>query len=199
MAEKPASGSKAVPLFASFTGGEKETATSKPSETHRFLTDIYQKYVDAVYRYHYARLGDVSEAQDLTSETFHATLVNIRQFDPGRGTPGAWIMGIARRKLADHFRRNRSSAHLELPEDLPDRSVPPEVQVTRRLDMRRIAQALKSISPARAEALALHFFGGLSIEETAQAMNKRQPAVKKLVQRGLGDMRRVLWTMEESE
>ncbi len=153
---------------------------------------LYRLHVERIYRYHLARTGCEQDAQDLTAETFRAALEARAAYRPSQGAPLAWLMGIARHKLADHFRRMPRQAALEEAEGQADPRPTPEEAAGRRLEMAAVAQALRRLSPERAEALALHFFAGLSLEEVGQAMGKREGAVKKLVQRGLGDLRREL-------
>jgi RNA polymerase sigma-70 factor (ECF subfamily) len=52
-----------------------------------------------------------------------------------------------------------------------------------------VAAALRALNPERAEALALHYFAGLGFAEAGRVMGKSEEAVKKLVQRGLVELR----------
>ena len=55
--------------------------------------------------------------------------------------------------------------------------------------MTDLACALRTLSPDRVQAVALHFFGGLSLVETAQVMGRSKVAVKSLIHRALRDLR----------
>src|SRR5262249_32172266 len=64
----------------------------------------YERHVPAVYAYLSARcLGDADLVQELTQQTFVAAIHARRQFD-GQSQVSTWLCGIARHKLADHFR-----------------------------------------------------------------------------------------------
>jgi RNA polymerase sigma-70 factor (ECF subfamily) len=154
--------------------------------------EIYREHVAAVYRYFHARTGSVADAQDLTAETFFAALDGFPRYRSGKGTPIAWLMGIARHKLVDYFRRSSRSVPLEVIETEPGDQLLPEAEAGQALQLERVAEALHRINPARAEALTLHLYVGLCLDETAKALNKSPQAVKKLVQRGLADLRRAL-------
>jgi RNA polymerase sigma-70 factor (ECF subfamily) len=160
--------------------------------------DLYREHVVAIYRYHHARTGCVVDAQDLTAETFRAALEGFSRYQPAQGRPIAWLMGIARHKLADHFRRAPQTIPLESIEAATGEQFTPEVEAGRAMQLDQIAAALRRVNPGRAEAITLHLYVGLSLEETGQALNKSPQAVKKLVQRGLADLRRCLRT-EEAE
>ena len=51
--------------------------------------------------------GDRDVAEDLTGATFEKAFRTWRRFDPRRGTPRAWLCGIARNVALDHFRAER--------------------------------------------------------------------------------------------
>jgi len=160
------------------------------------FADLYREHFVAVYRYHHARTGCVADAQDLTAETFRAALEGFSRYQPAKGSPIAWLMGIARHKLADYFRRAPKDISLEVVAAQPGEGPSPEVQAGQALQLVQVAQALRRINPARAEALALHLYAGLCLEETGLALDKSPEAVKKLVQRGLADLRRILRAQE---
>ena len=80
------------------------------------FTELYQRHVTRVYRYHMAHTGNVKDAEDLTSQTFIAALESIRSFR-GSGSFGAWILGIASKKRLMFFRRGRNGSRREVPLD----------------------------------------------------------------------------------
>ncbi len=153
------------------------------------FSGIYRRYVERVYRYHLARSGHVQDAQDLTAETFRSALEGFVRYRVDKGSPLAWIMGIARHKAIDYFRAAPKEMPLEQAANSPEQGKLPEEIVEHRLDMVRVARAFGHLTPDRSEALALHFFAGLSVAEVGQVMSKNPAAVKKLVQRGLADLR----------
>ena len=160
--------------------------------------EIYREHVLAIYRYHHARTGCIADAQDLTAETFHAALESFSSYRPAKGSPVAWLMGIARHKLADHFRLAQKTVTLEAAEAEPGNWDSTEAKIGRALQVAQVAEALGRMNPARSEAVALHLYVGLSLEETGDVLGKSPQAVKKLVQRGLADLRRIL-RPEEAE
>jgi len=154
------------------------------------FAEIYQRYVTRVYRYHIAHTGNVKDAEDLTSQTFMAALEGIHSFR-GNGSFAAWIMGIATNKRLMFFRR--SGSRLEIPLDTalhyPSPSLPTDKAAAQRLQLESVSRALRQISPDRAEALILTYFGGLSNAETGRVLNKSEAAVKMLISRGLQELR----------
>jgi RNA polymerase sigma-70 factor (ECF subfamily) len=154
------------------------------------FAELYRRHLTRVYRYHIAHVGSVKDAEDLTSQTFMAVLEGIRTFR-GSGSFAAWLMGIASKKRLMFFRRmgGRSEIPLEAALDYPSPSLPTDQAAHQRLELDSISHALRQISPDRAEAIILTFFGGLSHAEAGHVLNKSEAAVKMLVSRGLQDLR----------
>jgi RNA polymerase sigma-70 factor (ECF subfamily) len=152
------------------------------------FAELYRRHVTSVYRYHMAHTGNVNDAEDLTSQTFMAALEGIHSYR-GTGSFAAWVMGIASRKRALFFRGSKPEARLEAALHIPTPSLPTDKAAARRLQMDQVHQALKQISPDRAEALILCFFSGLNTKEAGRVLGKSEGAVKMLVSRGLHDLR----------
>ena len=156
------------------------------------FTELYQRNVTRVYRYHMAHTGNVKDAEDLTSQTFLAALESIRSFR-GTGSFGAWILGIAAKKRLLFFRKHRNGTMHEVPLDsalhYPSPNLHTEKAATQRLQLESVSRALKQIPSDRAEAIILSYFGGLSNVEASRIMNKSEAAVKMLISRGLQDLR----------
>jgi RNA polymerase sigma-70 factor, ECF subfamily len=162
------------------------------------FAELYRRHLNRVYRFALARLGDVHQAQDLTAQTFLAALEGIAGYR-GQGAFAAWLLTIARHKLADHFRRSRATLSLEAAIQVVAPGPPPEQLVVARLQLEQVARMLPALAPERAEALALRLFSGLSVAEVAQVMGKGEAAVKMLVHRAVHDLRERLAFSGEME
>ncbi len=153
---------------------------------------LYDRHMTSVYRYLLARVGDVHDAEDLTSQTF---LEAFEHLDSYRGTGAfrAWLLRIARNKVIDHYRRRRPQVSLsEETEWIVDAgeasSESMEAIVEHSVQMAQVARKLRTLSPDRAEAVALRIFGGLEVTEVAQTLGKPEPAVRMLLHRGVRDL-----------
>ena len=154
------------------------------------FTELYRRHITRVFRYHIVRTGNLKDAEDLTSQTFLAALEGIRTFR-GMSSFAAWIMGIATKKGLMYFRTrgNRGELPLDAALHYPSPSLPTDKAALQRLELESVARALKQISPERAEAISLSYFGGLSNSEVSRVLNKSEAAVKMLISRGLQDLR----------
>lgn len=153
------------------------------------FAELYRRYVERVYRYLLARVGQAEDAQDLTSQTFLLALKSIGTYQPARGTFIAWLMGIAQHRIAEHYRRYQNVVGLDAAADMVQPGLAVEETVSQQLQIEAVRHAMQFIAPDRAEALRLHIFGELSAAEIAQVMGRNEPAVRMLIHRALQDLR----------
>jgi RNA polymerase sigma-70 factor, ECF subfamily len=143
---------------------------------------IYDHYVGQVYRYLYYRVGSLPLAEDLTSETFLRALRRIDSFSWQGRDICAWFIAIARNLVTDHFKSSRyrlevSTADM-LDADHADEGI--EQQVLDNLDNAELLDAVRRLKPEQQECVVLRFLQGLSVAETARAMDRSDGAIKQL-------------------
>jgi RNA polymerase sigma-70 factor, ECF subfamily len=117
----------------------------------------------------------------------------------GSGTFGAWLMGIARNQMAQHFRSRSREQPLEQAEYLSDPAELPELTVGRRIQFTQVCLALGELKPERAEAIILCLFANLTASEAGRVMGKSEGAIKMLMLRGLGELREKLSATQVEE
>jgi RNA polymerase sigma-70 factor (ECF subfamily) len=142
-----------------------------------------------VYAYCAYRLGDGPEAEDATSDTFERALRYRPSFDPRRGTPAAWLLGIARRAVEDVLARR-----LPTSAELPERAAL-ERDVATRLDL---ARAVARLDPRDGELIALRYGADLTARQIGELMDIRTNTVEVALHRALDQLRRELGQREIS-
>jgi RNA polymerase sigma-70 factor, ECF subfamily len=146
---------------------------------------LYDRYARSVFRYACSRVGTGAEAEDLTAQTFLEVLEALPRYRE-RGSFAAWLFTIARRKAADHFRK-QSPAALEEAETVADTlDVPGEV--TRQDEIDRLRSLLRELSEEEQEWIRLHFTAGLTFREMSAVIGKSEDATKKAVYRLLAKL-----------
>lgn len=153
---------------------------------------LYDRYILAVYRYIFSRIGHQQSAEDVTSQVFLEALEHIHKYRP-IGTFAAWLFTIARRRTADYFRKAHPVQALE--EEIAQDSVDLLSTVIRNEEYRQLNEHLQLLSEEERELLRLRFAAGLSFSDIGALLNKRPGAVKTATYRLLGRLER---NMEES-
>jgi RNA polymerase sigma-70 factor, ECF subfamily len=159
---------------------------------------IYDRYIDTVFRFVYFRVGNRQLAEDLTSDTFLRALKRIGSFTWQGRDLGAWLVTIARNLVADHFKSGRYRLEVTtgdvLDADREDRGPEgsPEAAVVDHITNVALLTAVKQLNPEQQECIVLRFLQGFSVAETAQAMCKNEGAIKALQYRAVRALARLL-------
>jgi RNA polymerase sigma-70 factor, ECF subfamily len=158
--------------------------------------ELYDRYVDVVYRYVQYRVSNAALAEDLTSETFLRALRRITSYTWQGRDFGAWLVTIARNLIADHYKSGRYRLELatsDLVEAGADRSEDgPENEVLTNITNAALLEAVKRLNPEQQECIALRFLQGMSVAETATIMGKNEGAIKALQYRAVKSLSRLL-------
>jgi RNA polymerase sigma factor (sigma-70 family) len=145
-----------------------------------------------VHAYVAYRLGDGPDAEDVTSEVFVRALRHLQTYDGSKGDPAAWLIGIARRVVAEEFAR-RSAAPTGLLPDTADAS-DLEDDTLRRL---ALAAALDALGERDAELIALRYGADLSAREIARLLSVRKNTVEVALHRARSRLAELLSAAEQ--
>jgi RNA polymerase sigma-70 factor, ECF subfamily len=146
------------------------------------LLALYDRAVGDVYGYLLRRCRSRAEAEDLTSEVFLAAVAAVVRRPPSELTVG-WLIGIARHKLVDHWRRlEREQRRLRAVADEPDGvAVIDEWDV--RLDALAARDVLAQLGAHHRAALTLRYLDGLAVPEVASVLDRTVHATEALLVR----------------
>jgi RNA polymerase sigma-70 factor (ECF subfamily) len=159
------------------------------------LSMLYSRFLPVVYRFILARVGDAQHAEDLTSETFFATLESIQRTHAVEELGFvAWLLGIARNQVAMHFRRQRSrvmasplTGLVDQPATTGEEGDPLEI-LTAREAWDDVTAALQTLTEEQQAVILYRCVLGYSAEAVAQYMGKNAGAIRALQFRALGTL-----------
>jgi RNA polymerase sigma factor (sigma-70 family) len=143
-------------------------------------------YLDDVFRYARSRLASREDAEDIACEVAQSLPSPCRRRDLR-----VYMIGMARRKIADRLRKARGTVQIQEPD-----------QVVRFDDVSDSAalveQVLSKLTEDQREALTLKYVVGLTSEEVGQTVGKSSEAIDSLLQRGRASFARE-WNALSSE
>jgi RNA polymerase sigma-70 factor (ECF subfamily) len=154
--------------------------------------DLYDRYVDGIYRYLAFRVRNPTDAEDLSEQVFLRAWQAIGSYRPTGRPFSAWLYSIARNLVIDHFRASRPS--VGLPEDAlaPAGFAEPAVVLDQTLAMDRFREALQKLTPDQQQVIILRFIEGLGYEDVAEAIGKTSGTVRVIQHRALSKLRQLL-------
>lgn len=139
---------------------------------------FYREHIEDLQRFVARRVGDRERAADLTAEIFLAAIDSSHRYRPRRGTPKAWLYGIARALVAnDRRRRGRERAREErfrgsalLDEE---DAAGMDARIDAAAQARRLYAAMDRLPEAERAVLELVAIDELTVAEAAAAVGVR--------------------------
>ncbi|MBI5879636.1 MAG: sigma-70 family RNA polymerase sigma factor [Chloroflexi bacterium] len=161
------------------------------------FAELYDLYIDRIFKYVYYKVGLVPVAEDLTSQVFLKAWERIGDYQPTERPFAAWLYRIAHNLIVDHYRTRRAEAPLdELP--LADERMPSfddwaELHLTRE----RLQRAIARLTDDQQQVIILKFLEGYGTEQVGEILGKDKGAVRALQFRALNALQRLLRQPEQ--
>jgi len=147
---------------------------------------LYDAYMERIYRFVYFRVEDPQTAEDITSQVFLKAWSNLNRFRFARTPYLAWLYTIAHNAVIDHYRTRKVTAALEdVQLSQPDYAEKVESEIDLSVEMKSIKSAIRTLTDDQQQVLTLKFIEGLSNTEIARHLGKREGAIRALQMRGL--------------
>jgi len=157
----------------------------------RGVTDfeaLYRSSRDDVYAYVATLMRDRYAAEDVTAQAFERAYRKRASFRPGRGSPRAWLFGIARNAALDELRRRARTTPVAA-EPADDAALGPDDEAETGARRLAVRAALHSLQPRERELVALKFFAGLSNAELASVLGTSETNVGTRLHRAIHKLR----------
>jgi RNA polymerase sigma-70 factor (ECF subfamily) len=158
------------------------------------FSQLYDRYYDVVFRYVLFRMNDRTLAEDITQEAFVRALRRIGSVTYQGRDIAAWFVTIARNLIFDHVKSSRYRLEHSTGEiiELSPSTHGPEQQVLEGATNDELLRCVRKLNADQQECIQLRFLQGLSVAETAQAMDRNEGAVKALQHRAVRRLAQLL-------
>ncbi|HZP97381.1 MAG TPA: sigma-70 family RNA polymerase sigma factor [Candidatus Limnocylindria bacterium] len=170
---------------------EPDLARQAAAGDRRAFAALYDRHLDAVYRYAFYRLRTDAEASDVTSEVFHRALAAMPKYEPRRPFL-AFLYGIARHVVADRLHDAAPHASFEDAIAHPSDAPGPAETAARLDDARRLRAAIAKLTPLQQEIVILRFIEERSSKEVAALTGKPESTIRGIQMRALAALRELL-------
>ena len=169
-----------VALAAAFVAGDE-----------RALRSAYDRWGGVVHAFCVRSLASRADAEEATAQVFVNAWRGRSGFDPSKGSLGGWLLGIARRVVADicSAAARERQVREALEQSRPEREEGSPDQLVDRL---LVADAMAQLRPEQRRAVGLAFYDGLTHQQVASTMGLPLGTTKTHIRRGLAVLRRRL-------
>ena len=181
---------------------ERKTVTQDPQEV--FLVEqatagdaesfgqLYDKYIDKVYRHLYYRIGNAAEAEDLTAQVFLKAWNAMGRYRQMGRPFGGWLLSIGHNLLIDYYRSRKENAALDDVIIPAGDSADPVLLAEKSFATASLRQAIKKLKKDQQAVVVMRYIDGLEYGEIARVLDKSEGAVRVILHRSLLALRGVM-------
>jgi len=156
---------------------EESKLIQAAKEDPKAFGELYNRYIERVFKYLYSRLGNAQDAEDLTSMTFLSAYQSFGQYRQD-GHFASWLFAIARNKVNDHYRRLKITVTIE--EDHSTKSeADPLMTSIENEQAATLGVLIRELAEPEQDLLRLRFLVGMSFSEMARLLHRSENSVKK--------------------
>lgn len=191
--------------------GEREEKLSKLSEAERDLAiliskiargcesalkKLYDNTISQVYGLAYRILSNKPDADEVALDVFKQIWNKAPDYEPGRGSPSAWLITVTRSRAIDKIRSDtkRRTTNESLVTDSIDNTPLQDETTAVREKRELIDRALSELTPQQRKSIELAYFNGLSQSEISKQMNEPLGTVKSWMRTGMIKLKDILIT-----
>jgi RNA polymerase sigma-70 factor (ECF subfamily) len=149
---------------------------------------LYERNMDAIYRYIFFRVENEQEAEDLTEHVFLKAWESLPDYRHQGFAFSSWLYRIAHNTVVDHYRRRRflaDGAEAEVHLDRNSEEPPLEQIIQQMEEKQRLIEAVKQLPDLQRDVILLRFVEGMSHEQVAEIVEKSTGACRTIQYRAL--------------
>ena len=153
---------------------------------------LYDMHVDRVYRHIYYRVGNETDAEDLTQQVFLKAWQAIHRYKKTASPFIAWLMTISHNVIVDFYRTKKDRAYLEAEVLASDSASSPERSTEASFEQQRLRRAILQLGGDEQRVVMLRFMEGFEFAEIASLLKKKEGNVRVILHRALVKLHNIL-------
>lgn len=175
----------------------RTAVSSRSGDLEREFAALFEEFSAPIFNYVLRMVGDHDRAADITQDTFIKAYRKLDTVTEATSTR-SWLYRIATNTAIDDMRRRRMLVRAIDDEDQPafanepDRGPGPEAQVMAGTLDERVQRALMTLRPNHRQCLLLSDLEDMAPQQIGEVMGISYAAVRTLLCRARGEMRRAL-------
>jgi len=154
------------------------------------FSDIYDQYIEKIYRFVYLKVNSKEEAEDITSKVF---IKGLDAYNSKKDIlkPGAFLYHIATNMVTDHYRgKSRNNKYsLDFTPQIVDNKENLHEKAIINNDIENIKLAMKNINKDYQDVLIWHYLEDIPVAEISDMISKPEGTIRVMIHRGLKALR----------
>lgn len=158
------------------------------------FSEIYDQYIDKIYRFVYLKVDSQETAQDITSKVFLKGWEAYRKAETSQkaiDNPGAFLYQIARNTVIDHYReKGRTNiVSTEMIPQMADQGSGLHEKAILSADIEAVKSAIQGLKKDYQDIIIYHYIDDMSVPEIAKLMGKTEGSIRVMMHRGLKELK----------
>ncbi len=150
----------------------------------KYFSDIYDKYVEKIYRFVFLKVGTQDVAEDLTSEVFTRTWQKIRK-DNAIENINAFLYQVARNLVTDYYRAKGRAQLVSIENVTVADAKDLQAKAATYSDFEKVKAALSVLKDEYREIITWYYLDEFSISEIAKMTRKSEDTVRVIIHRAM--------------
>ncbi len=172
---------------------EAELAQRASQHDPAAFAQLYNAYVEKIYKYIYYKVGNAPDAEDLCEQVFLKAWEAIGRYTWCGYPFSSWLYKLAHNIVVDHYRTKRDALPLsDILSTSDEPIVDPEAALNLTLDAAELADAIAQLTGEQRQVIALKFIEGYDNSEISYMLNKKEGAIRALQYRALRSLQGIL-------
>lgn len=165
-------------------------------KSKKIFEQIFDEYIDKIYRFIFLKVNSQEITEDLTSEVFLRFWNRLNLSDSAENSienPRAFLYQIARNLVIDYYREKGQTQFVSLDKiGLEDVNINLEKEAILSSEMTQVQKALFGLKQDYQDVIIWHYLEELSIREIAEMLGKSENSVRLMLHRGLKELKQHL-------
>ena len=152
---------------------------------------IYDQYIEKIYRFVYLKVNSRETAEDITSKVFLKGWETYQRQGNDIKNPGAFLYQIARNSVIDHYREKGRTkvVSTEVSPQIPQLGKDLQEKAILSSEFEEVKTALLSLKKDYQDIVIWHYVDGMEISEIAETLGKPAGTVRVMLHRGLKELK----------
>lgn len=166
------------------------------------FSEIYDEYIDKIYRFVYLKVNSQEIAEDLTSKVFLKGWEAFQSQGLAKEgailNPSAFLYQIARNTVIDHYREKAKAKFVstDITPQIIDTGMGLEEKVTLSSEFEEVKLAIQNLKQDYQDIIICHYIDDMKVPEIAEVMNKPAGTVRVMLHRGLKALKKEMEKMK---
>ena len=171
----------------------------KEKKIKKEFEEIYDNYVEKIFRFAYLKVGTRDDAQDITSKAFVKLWDTLKEGKKELKNPKAFLYQVTRNLVIDHYRKNREGGPQGKDKKIPleniivsDKEMRADEKAFIQSEMEEVKKALEEINEDYQDVIILYYLDELTSSEIADLLEKPENTVRVLIHRSVASLRKAM-------